>query len=267
VLVRKRFGEEIDIQYYPNTPAAECSLLKEMTIEKGTLEDWRKLSVFHYRSHNISAIRGIFSIRRHSELCGVIAYCYPFPACAGRNLVLPKMELKEINQKLALLSRIVIHPKYRSIGLGEKLIKDSLPQVGTPYVEMIAVMPKYNPFAERAGMKKIQIKGPHKAAINVTAELEKLGLDLRFLGSQRYVKDKLESLNTDQLSELKATFAHNGHPMYREALGAVRHATNETPKNYREEIEKADIDKLTRLAKIASILLQTKVYLFWSKKE
>ena len=33
VLVRKRFGEEINIDYYPNTPAAECSLTKEMKIE------------------------------------------------------------------------------------------------------------------------------------------------------------------------------------------------------------------------------------------
>jgi hypothetical protein len=42
VLVHKRFGEEICIDYYPNTPATECSLIKEMKIEQGTKEDWKK---------------------------------------------------------------------------------------------------------------------------------------------------------------------------------------------------------------------------------
>ncbi|MCW4024950.1 MAG: ABC transporter ATP-binding protein [Candidatus Bathyarchaeota archaeon] len=265
VLVRKRFGEEIDIKYYPNTPAAECSLIKEMKVERGALEDWQKLSNFHYRSHNTSARRAIFCIRRKDELCAVIVYCYPFPQCAGRSLVLPKMDLKELNQKLSIISRIVVHPKYRTIGLGEKLIRDSLPLAGTPHVEMIAVMPKYNPFAEHAGMKKILVKEPPKAATNVTAELEKLGLDLRFLGSQRYVIGKLQSLSTSQLTELRAVFVHNGHPMFREALGAIRHKKGEPTNNYPEELEKANIEKLAKLIKIATILLQTKVYLFWSQ--
>jgi ABC-type ATPase with predicted acetyltransferase domain len=265
VLVRKRFGEEIDIKYYPSAAAAECSLLKEMKVEEGAIEDWRKLSAFHYRSHNVSARRGIFCIRRRGELCAVIVYCYPFPQCTGRSSVLPKMRLKELNQNLSVISRIVVHPKYRTIGLGEKLIRDSLQLAGTPYVEMIAVMPKYNPFAERAGMRRIFVKDPPTAATNVTAELEKLGFDLRFLGSQCYVRAKLESLSASQLAELKATIARNGHPMFREIVGAVRHEAKDTVNNYREEIEKVDLDKLAKLVKIAAVLLQTKVYLFWSR--
>ena len=221
------------------------------------------MSVFHYRSHNTSARRGVFSIRRRGELCGVIVYCYPFPACSGRSLVLPKMDLKELNQKLALISRIVVHPKYRTIGLGEKLIRDSLPLVGVPYVEMIAVMPKYNPFAERAGMRRVLVKEPPKAAVNVVSKLEGLGFDLRFLGSQRYVRGKLEGLNAGQLAELKAVFARNGHPMFREVFGAVRHKKSGVVKDYGCELEKADLDKLARLVKVAGVLLQTKVYLFW----
>jgi hypothetical protein len=36
------------------------------------------------------------------------------------------------------------------------------PLAGTPYVEMPAVMAKYNPFAEKAGMKKIAEQPPQK---------------------------------------------------------------------------------------------------------
>jgi ABC-type ATPase with predicted acetyltransferase domain len=265
VYVYKRFGDEISISYYPNQPAAQCSLLKEMAVEPGTLEDWRKLSAFHYRSHNTTARRAVFSIRRKDELCAVIVYCYPFPQCAGRNKVLPKMPLAELNQKLCSISRIVVHPKYRTIGLGEKLIRDSLPKTGTPYVEMIAVMPRYNPFAERAGMKKVFLKGPPKEALIVASVLMRLSFDLHFLGSQTYVKNKLAELNPGQLAELRTTFSKNGHPMFREAVAAIRHAKRNT-KNYTQEVEKAELEKIARLIKITGILLQTKAYLFLEKK-
>jgi hypothetical protein len=35
VLICKRFGEEIKIDYYPSTSAAECSLIREMRVEEG----------------------------------------------------------------------------------------------------------------------------------------------------------------------------------------------------------------------------------------
>lgn len=73
----------------------------------------------------------------------------------GRRLVLPKMSMKELKGKLSTISRVVVHPKYRTVGLGTKLVKETLGLVGTEYVEMSAVMAKYNPFAEKAGMKRM----------------------------------------------------------------------------------------------------------------
>ncbi len=70
-------------------------------------------------------------------------------------LVLPCLSIAEANKQLSIISRVVIHPKYRTIGLGAKLIRETLPLAGTPYVELIAVMAKYSPFAEKAGMQKI----------------------------------------------------------------------------------------------------------------
>src|SRR4030066_681700 len=112
VLIRKWFGEEIQINYYANEPAAECSLTKEMVIEGGYLSDWRVLSGFHYRSHNAGASRKVFCLRRGVELCGVIVYTYPPPGCAGRYLVLPgRRSMKELNLNLSTISRVVIHPR------------------------------------------------------------------------------------------------------------------------------------------------------------
>ena len=108
VHVHKRFGDEIAIKYFPNSLNKECSLLGEMKVEGGTLDDWRKLSVFHYRSHSCGARRDIFCVRRRGELCGIIVYCYPPPNCAGRRQVMPKMSLKDLNKQLSIISRVVV---------------------------------------------------------------------------------------------------------------------------------------------------------------
>lgn len=46
VHIHKRFGEEITVNYHPNMPAKECSLVKEMRIAEGTTEDWKNLLAF-----------------------------------------------------------------------------------------------------------------------------------------------------------------------------------------------------------------------------
>ena len=88
VLVNKRFGEEINIQYRGDR-AFQCSLIREMKVEEGNREDWEKLCSFHYRGHKTSVVRKIFRLTRGTELCGVIVYTYPPPACFGRRMVLP----------------------------------------------------------------------------------------------------------------------------------------------------------------------------------
>jgi hypothetical protein len=263
VLIRKRFGEEIQINYYSNEPATECSLTKEMKAEQGTKEDWQKLSAFHYRGHKTSVVRKIFRLVRGEELCGVIVYCYPPPACYGRRLVLPRMTIQEINKQLSIINRIVIHPKYRTIGLGAKLIHETLPAVGTPCVEMIAVMAKYSPFAEKAGMQKISEQQPTKSLTKVTKKLSELGFDLQLLGSERYTKAKLESLTDEQVSRLKEVFLENKHPRFKREFSSSRHQPYGKTSDYITAIKEANQAKLAKLIKLVGTLTQTKVYLFW----
>jgi len=166
VRVHKRFGKEIEVKYYPNEINKECSLVKEMRVVEGTRQDYYQLAGFHYRSHKVAAVHKIFRLKRGEELCGVVVYSYPPSACFGRRMVLPRMSMRELNQNLSIITRVVVHPKYRTIGLGHKLVRETLEHVGTPYVETVAVMAKYNPFFERAGMQKVAESPPVKAALN-----------------------------------------------------------------------------------------------------
>ena len=86
------------------------------------------------------------------------------------------------------------------------------------------------------------------------------------LGSERYVKAKLEGLSAEQLCVLRAVVRRNRHPRFRTAFGGPGGGN---PYFTREEWEvcigAADSAKLARLIKIIGMLMQTKVYLFWSQ--
>lgn len=267
VHIHKRFGKEISIDYFPNEPARECSLVKEMRVEPGTRDDWRHLCDLHYRSHNIAATREIFSLRRGGELCGVIVYAYPPITCLGRRLVLPRMLPKKMNKELTTISRVVVHPKYRSVGLGAKLVRDTLARAGTPCVEMVAVMAKYNPFAEKAGMKVAIYQVPGKEALKIADVLEQLTFNTKLLGSQSYVLRKLEKSDPQALATLKEAFIKNHHPRLSKEISVSRHRAYGTKADYVKGINSADLPKMAKLVKVVGIMLQIKAYLFWQNPQ
>jgi GNAT superfamily N-acetyltransferase len=216
VHMHKRFGKEIEVKYYPNESNKECTLVKEMQIVEGSRQDYYQLASFHYRNHKVAGVRKIFSLKRGEELCGVVVYSYPPAACFGRSTVLPKMSMRELNDKLSTITRVVVHPKYRTIGLGRKLIQETVAHAGTPYVETVAVMAKYNPFFEKAGMRKIAESQPVKEACNVASVLKTLGFNTPLLRSQKYVLNKLSDLDNhtehaqDSLLREQTSALHEG---------------------------------------------------------
>ena len=262
VHVHKRFGKEICVVYYTPELKKECSLLKEIRIEQGTLADYRVLAEFHYRSHRVGAVRKVFRAMRGDELCGVIVYVY-VPICQpGRKQVLSKMSVQELNKKLSMIMRVVVHPKYRTVGLGQRLVRETLAVCGTPCVETIAVMARYNPFFEKAGMRKIRECGPSKEACTIRDLLLRLGFDLTFLGSTQYVLAKLQDLRPAEISSVREVFQRNIIQRLVKEFGFGCPYGKE--KLYREALKTAPLEKLTRLINIVALLLQTKVYLFWS---
>jgi len=258
VHVHKRFGREIDVKYYPNRLREQCSLLREMTVEEGSYEDWKEVAPFHYRSHRVAFMQKIFVLKRGDRVCGAAVYVCPMSAAPCRSRVLKIESMKELNEKLARVARVVVHPKYRTIGASVKLLKESLPLCGKPYAEMIAVMARYNPFAEHAGMTKVCESKPDKSVLEAVAELEKHGFTAYLLAVPEINKRMLE----DRVPQVKEILGGFSYPYNRRIAGA--HG-NFTIKDYRAWLEKANVDDLalalTRLAQ----LNQSKVYLSWKR--
>jgi ABC-type transport system involved in cytochrome c biogenesis ATPase subunit len=267
VLIVKRYGREIEIQYKQCPIPAECSLIKEMKIEQGTITDWKNLAQFHYRTHKVAAPRKIFRIMKEDELCGVIVYGYPPPICQGRKNMLPKMTMQELNQQLSIISRVVVHPKYRSIGLGAKLIQQTLTKAGTPYIEMVAVMAKYNPFSEKAGMKKVTLMQPNNNTQKTAQTLQSLGINLQLIASENYTKQKLTDLTPKEITQLKQALIKDKNPRFKKAFQSSCREPYGKAANYKTDIENANTEKLTQLIKILATLRQSKVYLFWTSQE
>jgi len=175
------------------------------------------------------------------------------------------MTVKELNENVSIILRVVVHPKYRTIGLGAHLIRETLPLVGTTYVEMSAVMAKYNPFAEKAGMRKIVEQGPSKEAVKISNVLSDVELNLQLLGSEKYVCSVLCNLSPEQLARVKQVLAKYDNPRLRKELGD-RHKPFGNTAAYVAAIQCADSANLARVIRVVGMLLQTKVYLFWGKQ-
>jgi len=258
VHIHKRFGREVTVQYYPNKPRAQCSLLEEMTVEEGTYEDWKQVAGFHYRSHRVAFLQNIFVLKRGDRVCGAVVYVCPMSAAPCRSRVLKIESMKELNEKLARVARVVVHPKYRTIGASVKLLRESLPLCGKPYVEMIAVMAKYNPFAEHAGMIRVCESKPDKSILEAVAKLEKLGFTSYLLAVPEYNKQKLKG----QVLQVKTILKGFSYPYNRRIAGAHGRFTKE---DYAKWLQKAEKSELARALGRLVQLNQSKVYLFWKR--
>jgi hypothetical protein len=158
------------------------------------------------------------------------------------------MSIRELNEKLSSISRVVVHPKYRTIGLGNKLVQESLPLAGTDFVEMSAVMAKYNPFAEKAGMKKIVEQEPPKEVIAILRVLQSLDFNDQNLASERRALEKLQTLDGKSIERIKQAFVKYNHPRFMKAFSY--HLPFGAKKTYREHLEHIDLEKLAHLIKI-----------------
>jgi ABC-type lipoprotein export system ATPase subunit/GNAT superfamily N-acetyltransferase len=261
--IHKRFGKELEVNYYPNKLNRECSLIKEMRVEEGTVADYRKLSVFHYRTSHCPAPRKIFVLKREGEVCGVIVYSWSPPNTFGRSKVW-KGSFQQMQKELSTITRVVVHPKYRTIGLGIKLVKETLPLAPTRFVETIAVMARYNPFFERGGMRKIMESKPNPNVLVAIEELRRLGFNPIMLGSVNYNMEKIREVGRNKIESILIGFCRKEGSLRKRLLSFHRLY----PKQAEAEakIKATSMEILAKIIKRLNFLAQTKVYLFWAKR-
>jgi len=265
VHIHKKFGKEIKVQYYLNEINKTCSLTEEMYVAEGSLKDYEKLAHFHYRDAKaLVCSQKIFVLKRGDELCGVIVYRSSPVQTFGRKAALGRtLTIQEVNRDLTNIARVVVHPKYRTIRLGVKLVSETLPLAGKPYVETTAVMARYNHFFERAGMTKIAESKPVWAIVQGVEKLRQLGFNPVFISSEKYNVQQLRN-DPGKVEAVREVFkfVSKAGGIYRKRIAAV-HQAYLTHKEFCKRVDNASLEKLAKMLRILAFLTQTKVYLFW----
>jgi len=148
-------------------------------VEQGGIEDYRKLSAFHYIAGPPAAHKRVYVIRTPRrfreqggpELAGVLVVSPPVISVRGRNKATCGryvggsrcVNLARLNREMETISRVIVHPIFRGAGMAVRLVQHALDNGDMRYVEALAAMGKVNPFFERAGMKHAGIyKGPNQ---------------------------------------------------------------------------------------------------------
>jgi GNAT superfamily N-acetyltransferase len=206
-----------------------CSVTTELEVVRGEVSDYERLASYHYRERQVGPFVGIFSLRAKGHLArrsgvktvGVIVYTMPSMNCELRNAATGGVfagfdrvtGLSLVNKNVRCISRVIIEPRFRGIGLASRLVRETMTETGVAVVEAIAEMGAVNPFFEKAGMKAYTGKLPARCA-RMQEAFSVVGIEKEELGCAEKVQRKLEELEGDEAAfiecEIKGFLEHYG---------------------------------------------------------
>ena len=186
----------------------ECSVIKKIRIVQGGRGDYKQLAEYHYRDSTIGPYAAIFAMRMGTKTIGVIVYTTPTAGLELRNVATGgffggfdrKTGLSLINRNIRRISRVIIEPRFRGLGLASRLVRETMPSVNVPIIEAMAVMGMVNPFFEKAGMTAYTAKMPARC-VQLIEAFGMVGVEEKELVDPQKVQQRIE-----RAEERKAEF-------------------------------------------------------------
>lgn len=160
------------------------ALLRGVLIRPGTISDYHALARFHYIPGTPAAFVRVLCAELMCEvpacwgmgtspgrvpanrlLLGVLGISMPVLNSRLRPLAWPgryrtgdrRADALRINRELRTISRVIIDPRVRGIGLAARLVREYLADPQTPATEGIAAMGQFCPFMLAGGMRQYQL--------------------------------------------------------------------------------------------------------------
>lgn len=157
------------------------SLIDDMTVQRGTIEDWRTLEALHYKqSGSLPAGSHHFTLKLGDELIGVLVMASPKLLLKERHVVLPKLKpngqdtkltnqyrMKWINANMSVVARVVVDTMYRGAGLAYRFTNIAARMEGKRFIEIQSSMSKYNLFAHKAGFHFVKPMRSNKYDVGI----------------------------------------------------------------------------------------------------
>jgi len=179
----------------------QCSVVKKIRIVAGGYEDYKRLAEYHYRDGKVGPYVAIFAMKMGTETAGVIVYTMPTAGLELRNAATGgffsgfdrKTNLALINGNIRRISRVIIEPRLRGLGLASRLVSETMPKMNVPIVEAMAVMGQVNPFFEKAGMTACNASLPARCVQLIEAFIA-VGVEEKELVEPQKVQQRIERL-------------------------------------------------------------------------
>ncbi len=187
-----------------------CSITKKLKVVPGELEDYKRLARFHYRDSRIGPFAAIFAIRPTKSLLdssdittvGVVVYTMPSAGLELRNIATGNFfagfdkatRLSLVNKNIRCISRVIVEPRFRGLGLASRLVRETMAEMNVPVVEALAVMGLVNPFFEKAGMTAYKAPMPERC-VRFAEALSTVGIEEAELINAQRIQRKLEQLH------------------------------------------------------------------------
>lgn len=196
-----------------------CSVIEKLQIVPGCLDDYKKLARFHYRDSCPGPFAAIFAIKPTKALSkepvGVIVYTMPSAGAELRNIATGNLfvgldkgtRLALINKSIRCISRVIIEPRFRGLGLASRLVRETMPKMNVPIIEAMAVMGLVNPFFEKAGMKAFTANMPRRC-VQLVEAFSAVGVEKEELIDSEGVQGKLARLGQREAEFIELQIRH-----------------------------------------------------------
>ncbi len=185
-----------------------CSIHRELEIVPGDRGDYEPLAPYHYREGRPAVVKAVFVARSRRALghkgAGVIVYTMPNPRVELRDIATGGVfagldratELALLNRNVRCIARVIVEPRFRGIGLASRLVRETMPEMNVPIVEALGVMPRVNPFLERAGLQAFEPRVPVEH-VELLEALSAVGVEEQELVDPARVQERLDHLPPD----------------------------------------------------------------------
>jgi GNAT superfamily N-acetyltransferase len=189
-----------------------CSIVETLEIVEADIEAYNSLKAFHYRGDAMGPYKKIFAVKDRrkrkagyfGEFVGVIIYGMPSVNQQLRNIATgnryrfagdKRASLDAINRDIRCITRVIIEPRFRGLGVASWLVRETLTRADVPIVEAVAVMGSVNPFFEKAGMQKFEAPLQQRC-VRIQQALSMVGLEGNILLDPHEVNKRIENMNT-----------------------------------------------------------------------
>ena len=212
------------------------SLNDSLALVQGGVADYNALKEHHYRADRPATMTRVLALRHttHSaavrftqsesrqQTVAVLIESLPSLSCRMRDWALnerygswldPRQRATLLNREVRVISRVVVHPCWRGLGLAVRLVRQALAQPTTLYTEALAAMGRVNPFFERAGMTAYH-RPPHAFDRRLIDAMHAIDLSPHDLALLDQVNARIDALPHERrnwfLKELHRWYRRNG---------------------------------------------------------